>query len=55
MLAYDKKERKNTDSFEANVSELEPVTYAKHSALIEYKRDPSQKNLQELRAACSKT
>ena len=54
VLTYGKKERKNTDWFEASITEMEPVIDAKRSALISYKRDPSQRNLQALRAARSK-
>ena len=41
MLTYGKRERKSTDWFEADISEIEPVINAKRSALIEYKRKPS--------------
>ena len=54
VLTYGKKERKNTDWFEASITEMQPVIDAKRSTLISYKRDPSQKNLQALRAARSK-
>jgi len=54
VLTYGKKERKNTDWFEASISEMEPVIDAKRSALISYKHDPSQWNLLALRAARSK-
>ena len=54
VLTYGKKERKNTDWFEASITEMESVIDAKRSALISYKRDPSQRNLQALRAARSK-
>ena len=54
VLTYGKKERKNTDWFEASITEMEPVIDGKRSALISYKRDPSQRNLQALRAARSK-
>ena len=43
-----------TDWFEASISVMEPVIDSKRSALINYKRDPSQKNLRALRAARSK-
>ena len=43
---YGKKERKNADWFEANITELEPV--------INGKRDPTPKNLQALRIGRSK-
>ena len=51
ILTYGKKEHKNTDWFEANTTELEPAISQKRLALINYKRDPSQRNLQALRAA----
>ena len=46
-----KKERKNADWFEANITELEPVINGKRTALIKYKRGPTPKNIQALRAA----
>ena len=42
---YGKKEHKNTDWFEANITEMEPVIKAKRVALIKYKDNPSQSNL----------
>ena len=54
ILTYGKKELKNADRFEANITEMKPVINAKRTALINYKRDPSQRNLQALRAARSK-
>lgn len=51
VKTVDKKERKNVDWFEANISELEPVIDAKRSALISYKPNSSQQNLQTLKAA----
>ena len=36
VLTYGKKERKNTDWFEASITEMEPVIDAKRSALISY-------------------
>ena len=54
ILTYGKKEQKNADWFEANITDMEPVINAKRTALINYKRDPSQQNLQAVRAARSK-
>ena len=54
VQTYGKKERKNADWFEANIAEMEPVINAKRSAMIEYKREPSQRNLLALKAARSK-
>ena len=54
ILTYGKNEHKNADWFEANITEMEPVINAKRIALINYKIDPSQRNLQALRAARSK-
>ena len=54
VLMYGKRQRKNADWFEANITKMEPVLNTKRTALINYKRDPSQKNLQALRAACRK-
>lgn len=51
LLTYGKKEHKSTDWFEANIMELEPVIEAKRDALINYKRNPSQQNMQALRTA----
>ena len=42
------------DWFDAKSSEMTPVTEAKRTALIEYKRSPSERNLQIIRAARSK-
>ena len=45
---------KTHDWFDAKSTEMRPVIEAKHKALIEYKRSPSERNLQILRAARSK-
>lgn len=50
----EKKAHKNKDWFEANISTLERVINAMHSALIRFKRDLSQQNLQTLKPARSK-
>ena len=54
VSVYGKEERKNTDWFEANITELEPVINGKRTALIKYKGGPTPKNIQALRAARSK-
>ena len=54
ILTYGKNERKNKDLFEANITEMDPVINAKRIALINYKRNPNQHNLQALRAARSR-
>ena len=54
LLTFGKREQKNTDWFDAYITEMEPAIIAKHNALVDYKRDPSQKNLLALRAARNK-
>ena len=54
LTTYGKKHRKNTDWYEANITLMEPVIDAKRSALINFKRDPSQRNKTTLRAARNK-
>ena len=54
VTTYGKKKRKNTDWFEANITKIESVIATKRTALAEYKRDPSQRNLEALRAARGK-
>ena len=54
ISVYGKEERKNADWFQANITELEPVINGKRTALIKYKRGPTPKNIQALRAARSK-
>ena len=53
MDAFGKKERQNPDWFEANITDLEPVIAAKRTALLDFKRQPSQKTLTVLRKARS--
>ena len=48
------KNSKSHNWFEAKSSEMTPVIEAKRAALAEYKRSPTQRNLQILRAARSK-
>ncbi|KAI8513321.1 hypothetical protein Bbelb_099600 [Branchiostoma belcheri] len=48
---YGKKERNNTDWFEAHISVLEPIIEKKRVALLSYKQNPSSQNLQALKAA----
>ena len=45
------RERQNQDWFEEGIAELEPAITAKRAALVEYKRDPSEKSLIALRKA----
>ena len=46
MSLFGRKERRNQDQFEANLSELEPTIKAKREALLNIKKDPSgKKNL----------
>lgn len=54
VLTYGKKERKNTDWFDANISAIEPVIDATRNVYMRYKLDPSQQNLQALKASRSK-
>ena len=51
---FGKKTSKDNDWFDAKFSEVSPVTDAKRAALAEYKRSPSEKTLQALRAARNK-
>ena len=44
LTTYGNKQRKNTDWYEANITLMEHVIDAKRSALINFKRDPSQRN-----------
>ncbi|XP_029645741.1 uncharacterized protein LOC115219705, partial [Octopus sinensis] len=53
MSSLGKRERRNQDWFEAHLPEMEPVIAAKREALVNYKRDPSEKNLVTLRTARS--
>ena len=55
LTTYGKKQRKNTDWYEANITLMEPVIDAKRSALINFKRDPSQRKKTTLRAARNKS
>ena len=54
LTKYGKKERKITDRYEANITVMEPVTDAKRYALVNFKRDPSKKKLNTLRAGRNK-
>ncbi|XP_063591295.1 uncharacterized protein LOC134768396 [Penaeus indicus] len=53
ILAFGKRERKNHDWFDANLSATEPVIEAKRKALLAYKNSPSEKTLAALRTACN--
>ena len=54
LATLGKKTTKTHDWFDAKSSEMRPVIEAKRTALMEYKRSPSERNLQILRAARSK-
>ena len=54
LATFGKKTSKTYDWFEAKSSVMSPVIEAKRTALAEYKRSPTERNLQMLRAARSK-
>ena len=54
MATVGKNTSNTHDWFDAKSSEIRPVIEAKSTALMEYKRSPSKRNLQILRAARSK-
>ena len=54
LLTFGKRERKTTDWFDAYITEMEPAIIAKRNVLVDYERDPSQKNLLTLRATRNK-
>lgn len=54
LAVFGKKSSKSPDWFEAKAMEMTPVIDAKRTALAEYKRLPTERNLQILRAARSK-
>ena len=54
LATFVKKPSKTHDWFDAKSTEMRPVIEAKRKALIEYKRSPSERNLQIIRAARSK-
>ncbi|XP_076068334.1 uncharacterized protein LOC143040786 [Oratosquilla oratoria] len=49
MDTFGKRERQNPDWFEAGITKLEPAIAAKRKALLNYKREPSEKTLAALR------
>ena len=51
LATFGKKTSKSHDWFEAKSDVMTPVIEAKWVALAEYKRSPSEKNLQIIRAA----
>ena len=53
LATYGNKTSKTHDWFDAKSSEMRLVIEAKRTALMEYKRSPSEINLQMLRAARS--
>ncbi|KAL8621706.1 hypothetical protein ACOMHN_061841 [Nucella lapillus] len=48
---FGKRDRENTDWFEAGIVDLEPAISSKRTALLNYKEDPSEKTLAALRKA----
>ena len=54
MSIFGKKTSKSADWFEAHSEEMTPIIEAKRNALTAYKANPSDQNLQILRAARSK-
>ena len=54
LATFGKNTSKSHDWFKAKSAEMTPITEAKRAALTEYKRSPSEKNLQILRAARNK-
>ena len=54
MSTFGKTTSKSTDRFQAHSEEMTPVIEAKRNALTAYKANPSDQNLQILRAARSK-
>jgi len=54
LATFGRKTLKSHDWFEAKSAEMIPVVEAKRTALAEYKRFPSERKLQILRAARSK-
>ena len=51
MDTFGKRERQNPDWFEEGPAKLEPTITGNRIALVEYKRDPSEKSLTALRKA----
>ena len=43
MEVYGRRIRNNADWYEANLNVMEPLTAAKRSVLIQYKKDPIRK------------
>ena len=55
MEAYGRRIRNNADWYEENLNVMEPLTAAKRSALIQYKKDPNRKHLVSLQEVRKKT
>ncbi len=55
MTTFGKRVKKNPDWFEAGIIELEPAITAKHTALLDYKHEPSEKVLAALQKARNDT
>ncbi|WP_353817128.1 hypothetical protein, partial [Acinetobacter baumannii] len=51
LEAFGKKERRNTDWYEAHWEEMEPVIEAKRTALLSYKQSPNPNTLDARRSA----
>ena len=51
LATFGKKASKTHDWFDAKSSKMRPAIEAKRTALMEYKRSPSERNLQIIRAA----
>ena len=50
---FSKKERQSHDTFEAGFVELEPAVVAKRTALLSYKREPSENDAQRIARRCA--
>lgn len=55
MANFSKREKKNPEWFEAGITELEPAITPKRTALLDFKREPSEKALSALRKARNDT
>ncbi len=55
MTTFGKLVKKNPDWFEAGIIELEPAITANHTALLDYKHEPSEKVLAALQKARNDT
>ena len=55
MDTFGQKGKRNPDWFQAGIAVLKPALATKHSASLNYKRDPSEKTLAALRVARNDT